>query len=361
MASYPGTFNDGLTAARRDVAVTLDAGGLRIAEPEGPEVAVWPYEELRLVEEVLSGRPLRLKRGVAGAARLSVADHRLLAELGPRAPGLRARDRARIGGLGLAAAGLAGIALLAGVLWVALPWAARMAAAAIPVSWEEALGDQARDQLVEVFSMLGDKAPRFCEDAGGGAALERLVARLAAVSETPYRFRVEVLDIDVPNAFALPGGRIVLFQGLIESAEAPEEVAGVLAHEMGHVTHRHATQIMLQTLGVSALFDLMLGDAGVMGGVGETLLRLSYTREAEAEADTAALDLLSGAGIRSDGLSRFFQRMSEDQGDMSGPFQILSTHPSSEARARLFAEAGGAGGPGMSADDWRALRGFCPE
>ena len=369
VTSYPGSFNDGHSAARREVAVHLDLSGLRILDADGREVDRWPYDELHLLDEDRDGRALRLKCGEAGVARLTVPDRRLLDELAQHARAPQAaqasRRRPRLAqSLGL---GLVGIALLVALAWVAVPRLAGWGAAQIPVSWEEALGDRVFEELTEIFAATQDAAPKFCETAPGRAALDRLTARLAAPAAAqvaePYRFQVTVLDIGMANAFALPGGRIVLFRGLIEDAEDPGEVAGVLAHEMGHVTHRHGTQALLRSLGIEVLFGLMMGELGegLFGGLGTTLLSLSHSREAEAEADRVALVLLDHTGIGAQGLSAFFERLAEDGPELPAAFKLLSTHPSHDARVRLFTRAEGAAGPAMSNADWAALKGMCGE
>ena len=365
MTAYPATFHDGRRAARRSVTVSLAPEGLRIAGEDGRELVLWAYEALRLVDERFAGRPLRLKLAEDDGARLNLADDRLHVGLAFRAPQLRER-RSGASGIRIAALGIAGMVLFAAIVWFALPRLALLAASVIPVSWEEALGERVFGDIAEAFASLDDdKAPRFCEAAAGRAALDRLSARLAAAMDAtapaPYRFRVFVLDLKMPNAFALPGGWIVLFRGLIASAEDAGEVAGVLAHEMGHVTHRHGTQNIMRAMGLRVLFDLMMGDMGdgLAGGLGQVLVYLSYNREAEAEADAAALALLEAAGIGAQGLARFFERLAETRGGMPAALQLLSTHPSHDARARLFAEAAGAGGAAMDEADWDALKGIC--
>jgi predicted Zn-dependent protease len=163
------------------------------------------------------------------------------------------------------------------------------------------------------------------------------------------------------NAFALPGGAIVIFDGLIEFAETPEEVAGVLAHEMAHVIKRHGTEALLRSYGLELLIEALTGSAGggVAGGIGETLLGLSYSRDAEGEADRTGIELLLEAGLRADGIGRFFERFDEGPGDMPAALNLLSTHPSSETRARLADEAGSGGAPAMSEADWQALQVIC--
>ncbi len=373
MTTYPGSYNDGRSAARRQVVIHLDLSGLRILDSEGREIDRWPYDRLHLLDEDRAGRALRLKCGEEGVARLSVPDRRLLDDLSQRARAPQAvrAARPRIGLARALGLGLVGLAILVAVVWVALPRLAGWAAARIPVSWEEALGQRAFEELTEVFAAVRGDAPKFCETAAGRAALDRLVARLAgsvagpaaAQAATPYRFQITVLDVEMANAFALPGGRVVLFRGLIANAGDASEVAGVLAHEMGHVTHRHGTQAILRGLGIEVLFGLMLGDLGegLFGGIGATLMSLSHSREAEAEADQVALALLDHTGIGARGLAAFFERLAEDGPDLPAALQLLSSHPSHEARARLFARAKSSTAPAMSASDWAAMKEMCGE
>jgi Zn-dependent protease with chaperone function len=278
MAPYSGSFNDGRSAARQEVSVRLDLSGLRILGPDGREVARWPYEALRLLDEDLGTRSLRLKCGEEGAARLTLADRRLLADLAAYAPQLARTRRGHPGLLRALGLGALGLFVFLALVWVVVPRMAEWTAGLIPVSWEEALGERAMEQTLEVLSALGEGRPRSCAGPAGQAALERLSARLAAAmdatADAPYRFQVSVLDFKMANAFALPGGRIVFFGELIGQAESPDEVAGVLAHEMGHVSRRHGTQALLRSLGLEVLFGLLLGDLGegLFGSLGAAML-----------------------------------------------------------------------------------------
>lgn len=140
------------------------------------------------------------------------------------------------------------------------------------------------------------------------AAIERIVCALAgALGPSPYAFRVHVVDDPVVNAFAVPGGGMVLFRGLVEAARTPEELAGVLAHEMSHVVHRHGTRALIRELSLRALVAIVtgnvagleqaLGTAGQLGG-------LRYRRSDELEADRAAVALLAAAQIDPAGMVR---------------------------------------------------------
>ncbi|HSR72143.1 MAG TPA: M48 family metallopeptidase, partial [Kiloniellales bacterium] len=256
----------------------------------------------------------------------------------------------------------AAVLLLLAVLWQLLPAAARWTAAAVPPAWEERIGERAYGQILGILARFSEAPPRICDDPEGLAALETLTRRLAgAAGPSAYDFRPVVLDLEMVNALALPGGRILLFGGLIEKAESGAEVAGVLAHEMGHVIRRHGTESIVRSVGVSVVFDLLLGGSGSLpSALGETLVRASYSREAETEADRTALALLEDAGIRAEGLVRFFERLHETDGELPPGFDLLSSHPRSDARAELFARAD-SGGPALTEAQWRALEGICGE
>src|SRR5690606_26348291 len=107
-------------------------------------------------------------------------------------------------------------------------------------------------------------------------------------------FTVSVADDPQVNAFAAPGGRIVLLEGLLREAESPDEIAGVLAHEIGHVTERHPTAAALRLLGIQALLTGIFGDgslASAAAGAGGLLVALSYSRDDERTADRLAAEL----------------------------------------------------------------------
>jgi Zn-dependent protease with chaperone function len=357
---YRATYFDGKSAADWEVIVRPAEDGLRI-EAKGAELlALWPYDDIEVLDEVIDPKNLRLRQKNADA-RLTVADPRLLEEL-PGDVGAARQAKAAQRRLGRSPT-LVMIAICAAavLLWAGFPLAVRVTAAAIPVSWERALGDWVLDDVLEFLALFNDGEAEVCEEEAGRAALAALTQDLATASGSPYEFRVFVVDFGMTNAFALPGGAIVIFDGLIDFAETPEEVAGVLAHEMAHVMKRHGTEALLRSYGLQLLIESLTGSAGggVAGDMGETLLGLSYSRDAESEADRTGIELLQTAGLRADGLGRFFERFGEGPGDMPAVLDILSTHPSSESRAALAEQAGTAGAMAMSETDWQALQVIC--
>lgn len=239
------------------------------------------------------------------------------------------------------------------MLWVGSDWLVELAVSRIPVEWEQKLGESAyRDFLAQQVVL---------KEGSAVAAVNEMTQRLTSqITKNPYTFEITVVKSDVVNAFALPGGYIVVFTGLMKKAESGEEVAGVLSHELDHVLQRHGLERIVRTLGLMAVVTILVGDpqglAGLMKQVGLELVTLKFGRAQETEADLRGLQLLQRAKIDPAGMIRFFKRLSEKD---QGRIEWLSTHPMSTARAeRLKREL--ASLPKTASDpftfDWRNVQ-----
>lgn len=218
-------------------------------------------------------------------------------------------------------------------LWSGSDLLVELAVDRIPIEWEQKLGETTyRDFLTHQEVM---------KEGPAVAALTEMTHRLTdPIPENPYTLAITVVKSDVVNAFALPGGYIVVFTGLMKKAETPEEVAGVLAHELNHVLQRHGLERIVKQLGFVAVVSIVLGNQQGLGGVmkqlGMELMTLKFGRAQETEADLTGLQLLYRAKINPNGMITFFQRLAEKD---EGRVEWLSTHPMSSARAdRLKAE-----------------------
>jgi predicted Zn-dependent protease len=240
-------------------------------------------------------------------------------------------------------------------LYFAMPLLAEPIAAMVPRAWEERLGQAVIRQVGSMFGTRGRLDA--CSAPAGRAALDRLVARLAATVETDYTFRVQVVDNGIVNALAAPGGYVIVFRGLIDKAESAEEVAGVIGHEMGHVIERHGTEALIRAQGMRIIFGAMAEGGGL--DYGALLLTFSYGRDAEREADRVGVSMLNRADIRGAGLAGFFRRVGKD--DTGGVGKYFATHPPSNERAADIDARAVGKGDAMSADEWRALRTICSE
>lgn len=138
-----------------------------------------------------------------------------------------------------------------------------------------------------------------------------------------------------PNAFALPGGTIVLTDDLVKQFPEDYVVAAVLAHEIGHVEHEHSLRQIYRALGIAAMVSMMAGDAGPMLEdvllEGSAVLSLSFSRNHELQADNFSFDLLTESGYRQDGLITFFEKLEEDM-PMPKDGEWMMTHPLSTKR-----------------------------
>jgi hypothetical protein len=369
-------FVDGKTAKRHDAYVTLHSGegiaDLSYTDEAGETVTVhWSLSHLRHVEGQGAlrsdiGRIGVLTNVMSPTTRLYVRDPKLLAEIERSAPSLTRRapvtGRRRLAGLIVGA-----VASVALIVFVLIPLIADQLAARLPVEGERALGDKTYERIRESFSQNEMFPIEECRDAHGVAALEKMQDRLLSASDLDAQaMRLTVLDLDMINAFALPGGRIVVMQGLIDAAEAPEEVAAVIAHEMGHVAHRDPTRHALRGVGTFGVLSLVFGDfAGgtvVLLGVNQ-LVNAQYSQGAESAADAYAHALLPKAGVSPGALAPLFERLKEQYGDTEGLASHLASHPQlgdRVARAHAAAEGfDGAGEPILSALEWHRLRHIC--
>lgn len=233
-----------------------------------------------------------------------------------------------------------------------------LAAPLVPSRVSQPVGDA-------VIASLG--APR-CTDPTGLAALARLVARLKPAGDFVEPVSVEVVDTAAVNAVTAPGGRIAIFRGLIDRAVGADEVAGVLAHELSHVTLRHPTKALLRQMGVSLIARALGGD---VGNVADLAGLLRSSRRAETAADAGAVDLLRAAHVSPAGLATFFLRLDTD--DRRKPRDAVgrvvdvaadygATHPGLRDRQATIAAAlprAGRVTPALDATDWTALRAIC--
>jgi predicted Zn-dependent protease len=163
------------------------------------------------------------------------------------------------------------------------------------------------------------------------------------------------------NAFALPGGYIYVFKGLIDRAETPDELAGVIAHEIGHVAHRDGTRTVLQGAGLSFLFGMLLGDfvgGGAVVLAARTILGTRYSRDVENAADSYGVALMTKIGGDPRALGRFLLRIAGTT--HVGP-KLLLDHPETRERvAAIEAMAGSAPTrPLLDQAEWAALKNIC--
>lgn len=192
----------------------------------------------------------------------------------------------------------------------------------VPIEHEMELGRQ-------VFAIMRDGL-KIKNEGPAYEAATSIVAKLTQGSK--YRYEVHVSEDETLNAFAMPGGIVVVHTGLIAATKRPEELAGVLAHEVQHVELRHSIRGMVKDLGLRGLWALVTGDLGgtLAGQAALEVTALKFSRDDESEADSLGFDALVRAGIDPSGMPAFFETMSKEASE--APVEFISTHPLSEDR-----------------------------
>lgn len=360
--SARGLFFDGDTAVGDLARLSIDetAQTLVIARVGFPALH-WPLADIRALPDQAAQDQMALRLRDDMTARLLLNDLVLMARLPnahKRAPVTR---RGRL--VGWAVAAVASVAL---IILVLVPLMADQLAEYIPPEGERALGRTTLEQIRAAMDESGlDRPVPFCEGAEGVAALQTMQDKLTIRIPNAPDLSVYVLDQEMLNAFALPGGYIVFFRGLIEAAETPEEVAAVFAHEIGHVVSRDPTRHALRSAGSIGVLGLLFGDFA--GGamvlfLTERLIQASYSREAEAAADAFGHDLMLRAGINPSALGVFFQRLKDLYGEDDSFFAHFASHPALSDRilsVQRHSHEGFIEVPVLSDAEWAALQKIC--
>ena len=352
-------FFDGDSPEPQVAILQITANQLEIALASGA-VLHWPLAEIRQQPDVAGKTGIVLRNTADPVARLFLDDMRLL----PHLP--RRRRRAPPKGRGrLAAWALAAVGAVALQIFVLIPLLADNLAGFIPPAGERALGEATFGQIREALDETGLNPLPLCEGSEGQAALEGLVTRLGGDRAYRQQITVSVLDHEMVNAFALPGGFVVLFRGLIDAAGGPDQVAAVLAHEIGHVVSSDPTRHALRSAGSIGVLGLLFGDFA--GGAAvlfltERLISAQYSQAAETGADAFAHEVLAEAGISPGALGDMFEAMRAQHGDADGVVAHFLTHPALGERieaARAQVVAGVDYAPSMSEEEWAAVQAIC--
>jgi Zn-dependent protease with chaperone function len=221
----------------------------------------------------------------------------------------------------------------------------------IPPGIEQQIGESVLSQTRAGSTMLTE-GPAY-------DALQEIGQRLAQPG-VPLQFHLA--DRPEVNAFASPGGVVVVFSGLMRTAGSAEEVAGVLAHEIAHVELRHSMQQLVKAAGTRVMFYAVLGDYGALADWGAQLTELKFSRDAERDADRHGVQRMVAAGLDPSGMTRFFAKLQQNEG--GAPPALLSTHPATAERLQALNAAIANLAPTEAvplAIDWTAVQAALPQ
>ena len=349
----PVAYFDG-TSSRRHAAMLALSDALEIIV-DGETRAKWPWVDIRRADSA----PGTLRVSCQSApvlARLEIRDPALAAELTSRASDLDAHHLGRRGVAKIVGWSLAAAASIVLVVLYGMPLAADRLAPLVPESFERRFGDIAEQQVKLVFGQ------KVCNSPAGQAAFDKLVTTLRNAAGLDTSVQSAVVSSEIPNALALPGGKIFVFDSLIAKATSPDEIAGVIAHELGHLKHRDNMRGLIYNGGTSFLIGLLFGDITGSSAVifaSRALVTSSYSREAETAADTFSIEVMQKLGRPPKAMGELMLRVTGKEGGKG--LTIISTHPLTEDRlARMSKEDQTArGAPLLSDAEWQALKGIC--
>lgn len=353
-SARPAIFFDGVSSRRRQVTLTL-GDALEIAEEGGAPVH-WAYADIRRADSPAG--MLRLACMTAPSlARLEIRDATLAADVTARCLRLDEHQTSRRGTAKIVGWSVAAAVSIVCVVLFGVPLAADRLAPLVPKPIERRIGDASEVQVKAIF---GGKA---CEDPSGKAAFTKLVNRLRdAAGLDDDAMTAGVLPSSIPNAFALPGGKVYVLKALIDKAENPDELAGILAHELGHLKHYDNMRGLIYNGGTSFLIGLLFGDVTGSSAVifaSRSVVEASYSREAETAADTFAIEIMHKLGRSPKPAAELMFRITGKEG--GGLTSILASHPLTEDRlARMTKEDRPASGPPLLTDaEWQSLKLIC--
>ncbi len=346
-------YFDGSSSRRRTVRLVF-GDALGIGE-DGAAPVLWTYDDIRQVDSPAG--VLRVSCLSAPVlARLEIRDAALSAELTSRCARLGenrldGRAVAKIVGWSLAA-----VASIVMVVLFAIPLAADRLAPLVPQAFERRIGEASE---VQIRALFGNQV---CDRPAGQAAYVKLLGKLREAAGLDTDVQSSVLSTEVPNAFALPGGKVYMFSGLLAKAESPDEIAGVLAHELGHLKHHDNMRGLIYNGGTSFLIGLLFGDvtgSSALIFASRSLVTASHSREAEQNADSVTIDVMHKLGRSPKPMGELLYRVTGKEGGRN--LSILAGHPLTEDRLqRMSGEDHPASGPPLlTPEEWAALKAIC--
>ncbi len=367
----PARYYDGLVSRVHEAHLRYErleeAHSLVILDmATGDLLARWPADTLYLV----SARSNEIRIGSQGqndGARVVVAGTEHIGRIRATLPLLAQRQKQERGRqIRLAALSTMALAAVIAIYMFGVPMIASRLVQLIPPGWEDGIGQTVASQIE---TSLGGAAGLPLCDANPDSLANRAIARFAEsamdATNSPFTPEIRVVRSDIPNAFAVPGGRVYFFSALLNAARTPDEFAGVLAHELGHVVHRHGMEQLVSTAGTGLLVGFILGDMtgiSVAAGLGATLIDARFSREAEREADRFAAAVAQRLDFQPWALANLIGRVAQDS-NFDRALALFNTHPLTDDRLNALTQLGQERPTGLeppfTAEEWQAIHTMC--
>ncbi len=213
-----------------------------------------------------------------------------------------------------------------GAIWFVFKYLTKTSESAISLSnsQKEGLEEWIIETIEEEYTILENDTLAF--------AIAKIEERLATLDTIPD-FKIRVLDSDQINAFATFGNQIFIFSGLIEFCESPEEIAAILAHEIGHIHYEHVEKKFIKEVGLGVVTILLTGGDPVLASeIAKTLMSTAYDRRQEMKSDNYSMSLMNNSNLPHTALASFMVRLKREENMIPDELSIISTHPNLSAR-----------------------------
>lgn len=319
-------------------------------------LAAWSYKDIRRADSLEN--ILRLANPAnPGLARLEIAEPAARAVIRSFCPDLENSETdGKTGTARIIVWSFTAGASILGVVLFGLPILACQLAQIMPPGFEKRIGGAADSQVRFIYGGKRCISPR------GVASLSKLAGELQSVAGLPLAIDPAVVSFAVPNAFALPGAKVYVLSGLIAKAQSPDELAGVLAHEIGHVAHRDGLRKLIHDSSTGFLVGLLFGDvtgSAALAGLGHGVINAAYSQSAEANADAYASMLMGKLGRSAKPMGELLLRLTG--ADKSNPLSIFASHPLTSDRVIMLEKESYflTGEPLLSAEEWNDLKTIC--
>lgn len=201
--------------------------------------------------------------------------------------------------------------------------------------------EKTEEKLGELFWEVFKNSEKEIKDIHVVSSVDSIVTKICTANKIEReRIKIHVLSKDEINAFALPNGHLIVYSGLILNAEKQEELAGVICHEIAHITLNHVMKKLVKEIGLSVLISMTTGNSGgeVIKETAKMLSSSAFDRGLEKEADVKAVDYLINAQVNPEPFADFLYKLSESENEATKYLTWISSHPDSKDRAQYVIE-----------------------
>jgi predicted Zn-dependent protease len=318
---FEGNYYDGINAVNCFVNVVFNEDSLKIYNCKKSINKIINHKELSKTEFIGNNRILiRLNKDTGEL--LDITSEEFVAAFKKKFPSISGKNflekLADSGWKGLAAMVALLIVAVAGLYFFVVPFFGELSARFIPMKYEEQLGETIYGNMIQTYTI----------DTTKTELVNELIKDVDF--QSPYNLKMVVVDFDQKNAFAIPGGYIIIYSGIIDEMKDYPELIGLLAHEVSHVNHRHSLRSIFRSLSGYIFISIILND---INGVAAIILdnlnsfkHLSFSRSLEQEADEEGLKILYHNKIDPNGMVKLFEVLMKD-GKNSNELEFLSSHP----------------------------------